>query len=114
MAVQFGCKKFHYYTYRKSITIETDHKPLETIFRKTLDEAPITLQKILMEVMTYNPILIYEIGSDMHTADILSHDCNSKYENLCRQQHGGVFIMELQPNERFSLGKQETEQGSTM
>lgn len=34
LAVRFGCEKFHKYLYGKKLTIETDHKPLISIFLK--------------------------------------------------------------------------------
>lgn len=36
-AIKFGCKKFHQYIYGKKLKVETDHKPLETIFKKPLN-----------------------------------------------------------------------------
>uniref|UniRef100_A0A3P9BYY5 Caspase-8 n=1 Tax=Maylandia zebra TaxID=106582 RepID=A0A3P9BYY5_9CICH len=35
-AVLFGCKRFHEYMYGRHVTIESDHKPLESILKKTL------------------------------------------------------------------------------
>uniref|UniRef100_A0A1Y1K3D2 RNA-directed DNA polymerase n=1 Tax=Photinus pyralis TaxID=7054 RepID=A0A1Y1K3D2_PHOPY len=40
LAVKYACKKFHEYVYGKELTIETDHKPLESIFRKPIQNAP--------------------------------------------------------------------------
>jgi hypothetical protein len=54
LAIVFGCKRFHQYVYGKTITIETDHKPLENIFRKRLSQAPSRLQKMLMQVQEYD------------------------------------------------------------
>ena len=31
LAVVFGCERFHTYVFGKQVTIESDHKPLETI-----------------------------------------------------------------------------------
>lgn len=36
LAIKFALKKFHEYVYGKTLIVETDHKPLETIFKKTL------------------------------------------------------------------------------
>ena len=36
LAIVFGCDKFHEYIYGKTVTVETDHKPLESIFKKPL------------------------------------------------------------------------------
>ena len=39
LAVLFGLEKFHYYAYGRHV-IESDHKPLEAIFKKHLSSAP--------------------------------------------------------------------------
>lgn len=51
MAIRFGCTNFHEYVYGKELLIETDHEPLETIFRKSIAEAPMRLQQILWDVV---------------------------------------------------------------
>lgn len=38
-AIRFGCQKFHSYVFGKPVTIETDHQPLESFFKKPLDKA---------------------------------------------------------------------------
>ena len=41
LAICFGCDKFDQYIYgRRKVEIETDHKPLVTIFKKPLVSAP--------------------------------------------------------------------------
>ena len=34
LAILFGCERFHVYLYGKSFTVESDHKPLQPIFKK--------------------------------------------------------------------------------
>lgn len=40
LAVLFGLEKFHYYAYGRPVVVESDHKPLEAIFKKYLSNAP--------------------------------------------------------------------------
>lgn len=80
LAVKFGCKKFHQFIYGQDIEIETDHKPLESIFRKPLHAAPARLQKILYDVMSYAPKVKYVKGTSLHIADTLSRDCDHSTE----------------------------------
>ena len=40
LAVTFGLERFHQYTYGVDVTVENDHKPLESILRKPLSQAP--------------------------------------------------------------------------
>ena len=43
-------ERFHTYTYGREVTVESDHKPLEVIFKKPLHRAPKRLQRMLMRV----------------------------------------------------------------
>lgn len=41
LAIVFGCQKFsQYITRREKVTIESDHKPLQSIFKKSLLHTP--------------------------------------------------------------------------
>lgn len=76
-AIRFACKKFHEYIYGKNLIIETDHKPLEVIFKKLLQEAPARLQRIMFDVLQYSPKIIYKKGTQIPIADALSRDCEN-------------------------------------
>ncbi len=47
LAILWGTQKFHTYLYGRRVTVKTDHKPLETIFKKSLNEAPPRLQNAI-------------------------------------------------------------------
>ena len=73
LAIAWACEKFDNYLYgRHVIHVETDHKSLETIFKKALDTAPLRLQKLLMRLQRYNLAVTYKKGADMCLADPLS------------------------------------------
>lgn len=40
LAIAWRVLKFHTYHYGPKVVVETDHKPLEAIFKKPLNEAP--------------------------------------------------------------------------
>ena len=40
LAIVFGCKKFHQYIYGQQVTVESDHKPLQSIYKKGIYEMP--------------------------------------------------------------------------
>ncbi|KAJ8868125.1 hypothetical protein PR048_031934 [Dryococelus australis] len=49
-------KKFHEYIWgNQEVTIETDHKPLKAIFKKSLHDSPARLHRIQIEILPYNP-----------------------------------------------------------
>ena len=52
--------------------METDHKPLESIFKKSLLAAPCRLQRMLLRLQRYNLAVSYKPGSQMLLADHLS------------------------------------------
>ena len=72
LALTYGCKKFHPYVYGKTIDIETDHKPLESIMRKPLGAAPPRLQRMMLQVQKYDLAVRYVPGTQMFAADTLS------------------------------------------
>ena len=56
----------------QSIIVETDHKPLETIFKHPIAQAPKRLQKMLLKLQRYTFTVVYWKGSTMWLADTLS------------------------------------------
>ena len=57
---------------RANVNVESDHKPLEIIMRKTLDGAPKRLQRMLLALKKYDINLRYKRGETMFLADMLS------------------------------------------
>ena len=50
LAIVWRAQKFHTYVYGRRVIVETDHKPLESIFRKSLNDAPSRLQRMLLKL----------------------------------------------------------------
>ena len=73
LAVVFGCTRFHDFIYRvNDVTVESDHKPLETILKKPLCQVPLRLQKMILTVQKYSLNVIYCPGKELALADTLS------------------------------------------
>ena len=54
LAICFGCDKFDQCIYgRRKLEIETDHKPLVTIFKKPLVSAPRRIQRMMLRLQKY-------------------------------------------------------------
>ncbi len=92
-AIRFGCQRLHSLVYGIKLTIETDHKPLESIFKKNLHAAPPRLQRIMFDVMQYDPKIVYIKGTDLHIADTLSRDCKARPEDLKEESDFEVQMM---------------------
>ena len=50
----WGAQKFHTYVYERRVVVEADQKPLESILRKPLDDAPPRLQRMLLKLTKYD------------------------------------------------------------
>ncbi len=72
LAIVSACDKWDQWIYGLTVTIHTDHQPLETIFKKPLSSAPRRLQKMMMRLQRYNIKVGYKKGSTMYLADTLS------------------------------------------
>lgn len=81
LAMVFSVEKFHQYTYGRKVTVQSDHKPLETILRKPLLSAPKRLQRMMLRIQKYDLDVVYVPGKDMLLADTLSRaylpECSS-------------------------------------
>lgn len=72
LAIVFALDRFHSYVYGRHVTIETDHKPLIAIVKKSLASAPKRLQRMLLRLQKYNFTLVYRPGTQLVIADTLS------------------------------------------
>lgn len=72
LAIVYGCSKFHEYVYGRQVHIETDHKPLQSIFRKPLYQTPPGLQRLLLALEKYDLEVEYKPEKYMFLADHLS------------------------------------------
>ena len=72
LAVVYGWEKFHTYLYGRSFTVQSDHKPLESIHLKHLTSAPPRLQRMLLRLQPYDLKIKYRPGAEMEIADALS------------------------------------------
>ena len=73
LVIMFGCQKFsQYITRQDKVTVESDHKPLQSIFKKSLLCAPSRLQRMMLRLQRYNLQAVYKPGTQIFVADHLS------------------------------------------
>ena len=72
MAIVYATSKFNHFIYGRATRVQSDHKPLEAIFKKPISETTPRLQRMLLRLMKYRLHLEYTPGSQMHIADALS------------------------------------------
>ena len=57
LGVVFGLERLHHYTFGKSITVETDHQPLQVYGKKTI--ATSRLQRLFLRLAQYDVHIEY-------------------------------------------------------
>ena len=73
LAIVFACTRFHHYTYGRTFTCENDHKPLESLFKKSISEVPARIQRMMLYLQKYPDMkVVYVPGSSLKIADALS------------------------------------------
>ena len=72
LAIVFACERFNQFIYGKQVTVESDHKPLEAIITKPLSQAPPRIQRLLIRLQKYQPMVKYVPGKFLFIADTLS------------------------------------------
>ena len=72
-AIVFACEKFDQYIFgRSDVVVESDHPPLETIFKQLILTSPKRLQRMRLRLQNYNIQVVYKRGTTMFLADTLS------------------------------------------
>ena len=72
LAAIFGVERFQAYVYGRSFTIESDHKPLESISQKKLADTLACLQHMLLCLQGYNYTIHYCPSKEMALPNTLS------------------------------------------
>ena len=65
LAILFGCERFHVYLYGKSFTVESDHKPLQPIFKKPICKAPPRIQRFCLRLQKYDMHIEFKPGKEL-------------------------------------------------
>ena len=73
LAVIFGAERFITYVYGRSFNIESDNKPLESIFQKNLADMPAKLHHMLLHLQGYDCIIHYHPSKEMALPDALPY-----------------------------------------
>ena len=87
LAILFALEKFHTYVYGCRVTVQTDHKPLISIFKKTLTNAPRRLQRMLLRLQNYEFDLVFKPGTKVVIADTLSRAFPSRNNESSPSEH---------------------------
>ena len=73
LAILFAAERFDQYILgRDNIRVQSDHKPLMSIFTKPILTSPKRLQRMRLRLQKYSLNVEYKPGPDMHISDTLS------------------------------------------
>ena len=75
LGVVFALKRLNHYTYGFTITVQSDHEPLMSIWKKTIAAASPRLWRLLLRLSKYNIEIEYLQGKENVKADALSRVC---------------------------------------
>ena len=117
LAVVFGCTRFHDYIYgMKEIQVETDHKPLESILKKPLHQAPMRLQRMILQIQKYPLVVSYRPGKELLIADTLSRAYLPDNETDTIDENVEVNLVNILPitENKLESIKHETQQDSSL
>ena len=62
LAIVFECERFNMYTHGAEVEVHSDHKPLESIFKKPLYKVPPRLQRMRLRLQKYDIKVKYVPG----------------------------------------------------
>ena len=73
LATIWGMEKLHYFLYGKEFTLETNQKPLVSIYKKHMVEISPRIQRLIVRSFPYQPFDVqYKKGMEIPLADALS------------------------------------------
>ena len=72
LGVVFALERFHHYVYGYTATVQTDHKPLVSVWKKSIVCNSPRLQRLLLRLSQYDVNIEYLKGKDNVVADALS------------------------------------------
>ncbi|CAB4021418.1 Transposon Ty3-G Gag-Pol poly [Paramuricea clavata] len=117
LGMTFSCERFHQYIYGQEFEIETDHKPLVSIFKKSLIDSPPRIQRLRLRLQKYDFKLSYVPGKWMHTPDALSRaplKLASKSDHHIEAHVDGIIAVLQVTDEKLKEIKEETQKDKTM
>ena len=72
LTIVFAVERFEQCVYGREVKVQTDHKPLESISKKSLISAPKRLQRMLLRLQKFDLDVTYKKGTEKVLADTLS------------------------------------------
>ena len=81
LAIVFALERLNHYTFGRTITVQSDHQPLQSICKKSIVSASSGLQRLLLRLMHYDINIEFLWGKENVIADVLSRVCPLQSSN---------------------------------
>ena len=75
LAIVFALERLDLYTFGRTITVQSDHQPLQRIWKKSIVSASPRLQRLLLRLVHYDLNIEFLRGKENMIADALSRVC---------------------------------------
>ena len=75
LAIVFALERLNHYTFGRTITVQSDNQPLQSIWKKSIVSASLRLQRLLLRLAHYNLNIEFLRGKENVVADALSRVC---------------------------------------
>ena len=85
--------------------VETDHRPLESIFKKALSQMSPRIQRMMLKVQKYNLKVHYKSGRELYIAEMLSRACICKDETPICDENYSMFSLQNWPCSQSKLSE---------
>ena len=72
LAIVFAQERLNHYTFGRTITVQSDHQPLQSIWKKSIVSANPRLQRLLLRLAHYNLNIKFLRGKENVVADALA------------------------------------------
>ena len=81
MAIVFALERLNHYTFGRTITVQSDHQPLQSIWKKSIVSTSPRLQTLLLRLAHYDINIEFPCGKENVIADALSRVCPLESSN---------------------------------
>ena len=75
LAIVFALERLNHYTFGRTITVQSDHQPLQSIWKKSIVSASQRLQRLLLRLAHYDINIEFLHGKENVITDMLSRIC---------------------------------------
>ena len=108
LGVVFAVTHFKHFTYGRPANIKSDHKPLVSLFKKSLTSSSPHLSRMLLQILDYDLSIVYQEGSKMHLSDAISRLSSHQPDKASTLPGMDITVHEVETCTNFSsvsLGK---------